>query len=177
MAKLRLKNLRRVQSSLRKEIIKASRDKDIRDGVADVIVKSIQDNPVKQAELATIKWREYAKKKNPPDPKHIPDKINFTFTGELMKDLRRNAKVRTIGNSITYVIEQSDRLHKFYKNRKGRAIRPKKGKSSFKQIYKWLKKKGKKYDYLRFSSKQKAEVASYVKSALLKKLTKIKRLK
>ena len=69
------------------------------------------------------------------------------------------------------MIQHTNRKHNFYKNSKGKAIRPKKGKSTFADIYGYLKDKGKKYDYLRsFSNKTRERITRVVKFTIYRQL-------
>jgi translation elongation factor P/translation initiation factor 5A len=112
MAKLRVKNIKKVISTFRKEVIKVARSKETRMEVGEIIVEDIQDNPAATAGPVTRDFREFFEQFNTTDPKYNRSLINITFTGELMKDLRNNVKVDTTSGQIEYIIEQSNKKHK-----------------------------------------------------------------
>jgi hypothetical protein len=116
MAKIKVKNLNKVQSSLRKKIRKALRSPNIREGVGEIVVDQIQDDSVPVQSEATIAWRKYYEKANETSPRYNRSKINFTFTGDLLKDLMKNVKARFDLNRAEFIIEQSNKKHKKYKN-------------------------------------------------------------
>lgn len=165
MAKLRVKNLKQVQSNIRKSIIRAARSPDIRQGVADTVVDQIQKE-TSAASAATKVWRKYFSKKNKTDPAHIPDKINITFTGEQLKDLKKKPLVDTTGGKIQYIIQHTQGKHKKYKKPNGRTTKG--AAKKYTEIYEYLKDMG--YDYLTFSSKSKARVIKFIRANIFKNL-------
>lgn len=164
MAKLTVKNLRQVQTKIRKDLTKTLRSKVVRDGVVDIVVDEIQKES-SNASAVTKKIRKYLERGNTTDPKYKRSKINITFTGELLRDLRKNIKARFTKGKAEYVIEHSGKKHKKYKNPKGKPI----GKVvSYKKINEYLKNLG--YDYLTFSGKSKNKVLDFVRKAIRKSL-------
>jgi len=137
MAKIKVTNLKRIQSALRQKIVKALRDKDIRGEVGTLTGDQIQSTTFKSAAESTQKTRKLLEKKNKTHPTYARSKINITFTGELLDDLRKNVKLEGSGGDYKYIIDNSEKKHKRYKGAKGKLI----GKSlSNKQIADYIKK-------------------------------------
>lgn len=176
MAKLKVTNAKRVKSDLKKAIIKAARDKDIRLGIGELIVEDIQDNPLASAGDVTQSFRQFFEQFNRTDPKYRRTKINMTFTGELMKDLKRNVKADIQGTSVSYIIEQSGRFHKNLKSGgtfkpKTTTVKNKKGKKSKRQVKKTHKEIGqfveaKGYDYLSFKPRLLDKLSQFIQRKL-----------
>lgn len=159
MAKLRVKNLNKVRTNIRKRVTKALRDKSIREGVGEIVVDQIQKEPVPVTSEATKSWRKYLEKNNPTSIRYNRRFINITFTGELLKDLMKNVKAKFSKGSVEYVIEHSDKKHKKYKKPNGR---PLKGtRKSYSEISDFIIDKG--YDYLTFSEKSKTRVIRFIR--------------
>lgn len=178
MAKLRVKNLKKVQTQIRKKFTKALRQKDIQKEVGKIIVDDIQDNSVGKASAATKAWRRYYEPANKPlDPKYDIDEINFTFTGKLMNDLRNNVVTDFKSGQISYVIEHSNKKYPSYKKPKRKTRRKKGSKKpkaskrfTFKSLYEQIRSLDFSYDYLIFSNEVKADILKFIR----KKLSKIK---
>lgn len=167
MTKLRITNLKQVQTSIRKEIIKVLRDESIRDNVGKIVVDEIRDEKFPVTSQVTKKWREYLEKGNKTHEKYNRNYINLTFTGELLNDLRGNIKARFTKGKAEYIIEHSNKKHNKYKKPSGK---PLKGtKQSYKKIGEYLFLLG--YPYLIFSNKSEKKVLKYIKEAILKRLT------
>ena len=168
MAKLRIKNLRQVQTAIRKEITKGLRDPEIRKGVGEIVVEEIQANPVPVTSKVTKAWRKYLEQGNKTDSKYRRSQINITFTGELLEDLKNNVKARFGGGKAEYVIEQSNKKHRKYKSPSGKPLKG--ARQSYKNISEFIIKKG--YNYLTFSSKSKKRVINFIRERLFKNLGK-----
>lgn len=184
MAKLRIKRLKTVQSKVRKAITSAARKKEVRDGIGEIIVDHIKDNPLGNASPVTQDFRAFFEQFNKTDSKYRRSKINITFTGELLDDLRKNVKVDTTTGEVRYIIEQSDKQHKNYKSGdKKRGVKPlfktkkvevtslktKKTrkvelKKTHKQIGKYVEQKG--YDYLTFDLKLLDKVITFISNSI-----------
>ena len=162
MAKLKVKNLKQVQTSLRMKIRKELRSKDVAKGVAEVVVGEIQDGDFGRPSEPYRDWREMNDDLNDTDPKYEIDKINITFTGELLKDLIKNVKASFSGNKSEYVLEHTDGTHKAYKTKSGKTKR-----SSYKDISKGVQKY---YPYLKFSSKTQSKVIKFIRDKVFKNL-------
>lgn len=166
MAKLKVKNLSKVQISIRKEITKALRDKDIRDGVGAIVVDQIQKEPIPVSSKVTLAWRKYLEKGNQVAKQYKRNFINITFTGELLADLKNNVKASFTAGKAEYVIEQSDKKHKKYKKPNGKTVKGER--KTYKEISEFVIDKG--YNYLTFSSKSKKRVIEFIKKELFKRL-------
>jgi hypothetical protein len=166
MAKLKIKNLKQVQNKIRRDITKVLRAKEVRIGVGEIVVEHIQTDPVPVKSKATLAWRNYLEEANQTAKEYIPGMINMTFTGALMKDLKKNVKASFTGGKAEYVIEQSDKKHKKYKKPKGGLV---KGTAqTFKEIGGHLFKLG--YKYLTFSKASKADVLRFIKKEIGRRL-------
>ena len=159
MAKLKITNLSRVKTDIRKKMTKALRNPDIRDGVGEIVVDQIQKERKPVTSAATKAWRKYLERGNKTSNRYNSNYINMTFTGDLLKDLKDNIKARFVRGEVEYVIEQSDKKHKKYKKPDGKPVT---GQSkSFKQISEYLNKNG--HEYLIFSNKSKKRVIEYIR--------------
>lgn len=191
MTKLRIKNLKQVQTSIRKEIIKALRDKKIAGRVALIAVNDIRNTSLGDAADFTKEMRDYYKPVNKTNPKYKRNDIRITFTGELLNDLIKNVKLESSKSKLAYVIEHSDGLHDQYrqpKKKKDRKFKKKTHKETrfdkksgeFKQVnratkipYKFIstqliKRLG--YDYLKFGKDTEAKILKFIKSEIFKRL-------
>lgn len=174
MATVKVTNLKNVTSAIKKQIVKASRDKSIRAGVGDIVVDDIQNKNYRNVSPTEPYARFRKRIKNKKDFKFDPAKINFTVKGSLMKDLRKNVVVSTTGGEIRYIIEHSDKLHTGYSVKKSprKGSKPYKTKPiAFKKIQKELAKYSKDYDYLKFSNQVLAKLNKFIKNSLIKLLT------
>lgn len=166
MAKLKVKNLKQVQSKIRKSIIKAARSPEIKQGVADTVVDQIRKESTAVKSPATKAWRKYFEKKNRTHPSYNRDEINITFTGEQLDDLKKKPLVDTTGGKIEYTIQHTGGKHKKYKKPNGRLTKGTAKK--YEEIRGYLKKIG--YDYLTFSSKNKKRVIKFIRDNIFKNL-------
>lgn len=164
MAKLKVKNLKQVTSSVRKFITKELRSKEIRQGVGEIVVKSIRAQMFGVPAKSTKKWRERYDSLNTTHPTYKRSKINITFTGELLEDLQKNVRANATSGRFVYVIEHSDKLHKKYNGVSGKiGSRSKYSDISDGIINKWG------YNYLKFDDKTLAKVISFINSEITKK--------
>lgn len=165
MAKLTVTNLKQIKSSIRKQIIKAARDPDIRVGLGEIAVQDIKDSSLGSPAPTTIQHRKYLEKHNKMDPKYQRSNINVTLTGELLGDLQKNVKANTTGSQINYVISQSDKLHKKYKGKKKRIGE----KIKYSKISDYLiNDHG--YDYLKFSDNTLKKMIELIRDKVFKNL-------
>lgn len=174
MAKVKVLNLKKVQTKLRKEIVKSLRDPSIREGIGEIYVDAVQDKKTPVKSKATKKWREYLEKGNTTSSKYSKANINLTFTGELMEDLKKNVKVKTTAKIAEYKIAQSDKLHKRYKNPKGKGIGKR---QKYSAISGYLLKKGYDYldsSYLKDNDKVTEKMIKFIKNGILSRLKKLK---
>jgi len=183
MAKLRVKNIKKVISNFRREVTKVARDKETRMEVGEIVVEDIQDNPVARAGKVTQQFRRYFEKYNSTDPKYKRSQINITFTGELMEDLKKNVKVDTTGGKLEYVIRQSDKQHKNYKsgskkpkkkiavtNLKTRETKERVYRATHNQVRRYVEDKG--YEYLKFSQRVIDKLGKFLQNKLYTELKK-----
>jgi hypothetical protein len=164
MAKLKVKNLKQVQTSLRMKIRKELRKKDVSKGVAEIVVGEIQDGDFGRPSDSYYDWRETNDSRNKTHKKYDRDKINITFTGELLKDLIKNVKASFSGSKSEYVLEHSDGMHKAYKTSKGKTKR-----STYKKISEGVQRY---YPYLTFSDKTQSKVIKFIRKEVISKLSK-----
>lgn len=168
MAKLKIVNLKKVQTRLRLKITKQLRSKEIRKGIAEIVVEDIQDKTYTASD-ATQSWRKYLEKGNETDPKYSRSKINITFTGELLGDLIKNVRAKFGGGKSEYIIEHSTGKggkHKKYKKPNGKA--PKGKAKTYKKISGYVQGLG--YDYLKFSDKTQSKVIKFIRDRVFKNL-------
>ena len=190
MATLKIKNLKQVQTALRKKITKQLRSPEIRKGVAEIIVSDIKDSNLGTPAEFTKDMRQYLEQFNTTDPKYRRDKISANFTGELLQDLINNVKAKFGGGKSSFILEHSNKGHTPYKQGKGKAkfskkktfkeTRFDKKTGSFKQVNKTLKVpysfistmiiKKHKYDYLKFSSATESKVIKFIRDKVFKNL-------
>lgn len=168
MAKVSVLNVKKVESKIKQDIRKVLRDKEVRTGVAEIVVDQIQKEKVPVTSEATKAWRKYLEQGNTTSNRYERPFINITFTGELLADLIKNIKASFTGGKSEYVIEHSDKKHKKYRKPNGK---PLKGEAqSYKQIQGHLKRNG--YEYLVFSNENLKRVIEFVKKTLFDKLKK-----
>lgn len=118
--KVKVLGLKKVTSLLRKEIIRELRSKEVRRGIADIVIEAIRNNPIPVTSEVTKSFREYFEQFNTTHPSYRRSQINFTFTGQLLEDLRTNVRLESNrGKGYSFIFEQSNRLHKGYKFRAG----------------------------------------------------------
>jgi len=164
MAKVKVTNLKRVSTRIRKAITKAARDKVVREAVGEAAVDGIKSSSFGTPAPSTVDWRKRYEKTNETDKSYKRNKINITFTGELLNDLANNVKVSTTGGAIRYIIEHSKKLHKKYNG-----VKKKIGKRvPYKTISKGVQGHG--YEYLTFTKKTKDKILKAFKKAIFNKL-------
>ena len=150
MATLKVKNLKNVEKALtrniRVKINKIFRDKSLRSDVGEIVAKDIKAQSWGEPETSTLRWRKLYQQYNKTDHKYKQNKINITFTGELLEDLSKN--VKAIPTKKSFEIKQSDKLHKKYKGKK--KLLGKK-RSKYSDIHDGLESLG--YDYLNIRDK------------------------
>ncbi len=162
MAKLKVLNLKQVQTSIRKKITKELRSKEVRNGVAEIVVNEIKDGDFGRPSESYREWREMNDGLNKTDKKYSRDKINITFTGDLLKDLISNIKAKFGDGKSEFILEHSDKMHKAYRTKSGKTK-----KSSYKDISKGVQKY---YPYLKFSSKTQSKVIKFIRDKVFKNL-------
>lgn len=184
MATLKIKNLKQVETALRKRITKSLRSPEIRKGVAEIVVSDIKDSNLGTPAKFTKEMREYLEQFNKTDKKYNRNKISANFTGELLQDLINNIKAKFGDGKSEFIIEHSNKSHKPYKQGKGKAKFSKnktvKDLRGGKQInravrvpYKFIstqliKRLG--YDYLKFNDKTQSKVIKFVREKIFKNL-------
>ena len=163
MAKLKIKNLKNVQSAIKKSIIRSARG--LKKGVAETVVDQIRKESTSAAS-STIEARKYLEKGNRTHPEYNRGNINITFTGEQLDDLKKKPTVDTTGGKVEYVIEHTGGKHKKYKKANGK---PMKGSAKkYTDIQGYLEKLG--YNYMTFSSKSKKRVIEFIRTNIFKNL-------
>lgn len=160
MAKLRVKNLSQVQNKIRRNLTSSLRKKTMRDGVGKIIVDEIRESDFGRPSDRYRDWREDNQSLNNTHKKYEIDKINITFTGELLDDLQKNVKLNSTTGNAEYVLEHTNKMHKAYKTQKGKTKR-----TTFKKISEGVLRY---YKYMTFSSKSKKKVLQFIKENLLK---------
>ncbi len=169
MAKLKVLNLKKVTSGIRRDITKALRDKEFRDGIGDIVVNEVKETTLGSAKDGTLAWRKYLEKGNATDPKYNRNKIKALFTGELLNDLRNNVRLDLSSGGASFTIEHTDKKHKKYKKPNGK---PTKGiAQTYKAIQGFLEELG--YFYIRNaknSAKIEKKVRDFIQEMLFKKL-------
>ena len=166
MATLKIKNLNKINTQIRKQITKAARSPQIRAGIAEIVVDQIQKEPIPVTSKATKIWRKYLEQRNNTDKAYNRNLINITFTGDLLKDLAKSIKASIGAGKIEYILQHTDKKHKKYKKPNGKST---KGEAkSFKFISNEIIKKG--YNYLVFSKKSNERVLKFFKENIFKQL-------
>lgn len=162
MAKVKVTGLKQIQSSIRKFITKELRRKDIRDGVSSIVVESIRKKNFGTPAKTTKKWRERYDSVNPTHSTYSRNKINITFTGELLNDLQKNIRANSTAGKFNYIMEHSDKLHKKYNGVSGKiGSKTKYSVISDGIINRWG------YDYLTFDDKTLTKVVSYINKQIV----------
>lgn len=169
MATVKVTNLKNVTSAIKKQIVKASRDKSIRLGIGELIVSDIQATTFRTLGSSEAYYKFRLRIKNKKDPKFTPTKINLTITGRLLKDIKSNVRVNTTGGEIRYIIEHSDKNHPQYSLKNTRKNTKKADSVPYKTIQQGLSAAG--YDYLKFSDRQLAKLSKFINNSLIKLLT------
>jgi hypothetical protein len=162
MARLKVKNMKNIQTKVRKKIRSVLKLKAIRNGVGDIVVDAIQDGSFGSPSDKYRAWRSRNDSLNKTHGKYDKDNINITFTGELLKDLRNNVKADFDGSKSSYIIEHSDGSHKPYKTKGGKTKSV-----TYKKISKGLQKL---YPYLTFHRGTQANILKFIKTELFKRI-------
>ena len=160
MARLRIKNLNQINTTLRKKITKALRSPTIRKGVGEVVVQDIRKASFGSPSKLYKKWRESNSQYNKLHPSYNLSNINITFTGELLNDLQKNMRVDTTGGGVEFVIEHSEGMHKPYKTKTGKTKS-----ASYQDISAGVSKL---YKYLVFPSNTRKNVLKFIRENLSK---------
>lgn len=171
MAKIKVTNLKNVTSAIKKQIIKASRDKSIRSGIGEIVVNDIQNKTFRRLSTNEPYYKFRLRIKNKKSPKYNPSNLNLTIKGSLMNDLKNNVRVNTTAGDIFYTIEQSDKTHTGYSLKKATrsSSKPYKTKpAKYSDIQKGVSKY---YNYLKFNNKMLANLNKFIKNRLLQLLT------
>jgi hypothetical protein len=159
MANVKVKGLKRVKSNIRKFITRSLRDPVVRKGVGKIVVDNIRAKNFGPPAKTTKKWRERYDGLNATHPTYARNKINITFTGELLNDLQNNVKSKSTGGQFNYIFEQSNKLHKKYNGVSGKiGSRSKYSEISDGIINKWG------YDYLKIDDKTLTKVIKFIQT-------------
>lgn len=169
MATVKVKGLKELRKSLNRKtkiaINKVFRQKQIRQGVASILVESIRDFIFNSASPATQRVREYLETYNSTHPNYDRRLINITFTGDLLNDLIRNAKADT--TNLAIIIEHSQKPKKGYKTKNGRIN----SKLTYQKLSKIIV-EDKKYDYFKVSAQTIVKIKKFIISKLESEIVK-----
>lgn len=136
MPKIKLKNIENVAKalnrSLRIELNKLFRDKQLRLDVGDILIKDIKDNfNLRNAAPATVRTRRYLERYNSTDSQYDRNRIKALFSGALLNDLAKN--VKGFPTKSTFEISHSKKKHPGYKTANGKTK-----KISYEQLSEYL---------------------------------------
>lgn len=181
MAVVEIKGLksfqRKLQTRVKASIRKTLRDKSLRKKVGDIVAQDIRDNYKATPKKFTKEMREWLEEFNQTHKDYDRDKINITFTGELLEDLANNIKADT--TRLAFVIEHSNKKHKNYKT-KGKGLKPRKVqvtslktrktsnvavKKSYQQISKYIR-EDHGHDYLKVSTHGQAKIIKLIRNKI-----------
>jgi hypothetical protein len=175
MAKVKVLNLEKIRSDIRKKIALGLRDEEIRKGIGEIIVQDIKETKdFGTPAESTIKWRERYEKSNTTDEFYNRNKLNATFTGELLEDLKNNVRLNSTKGAIAFEITQSSKFHKPYKSpskktksrSKSNVTRPK-----YSDIQNWMiNNYG--YNYLKIEDFTVRKLVAFIRNTLEKILVK-----
>lgn len=170
MAKIKVTGIKelseKLNRNLRIELNKIFSNADLRNRVGEIIVSDIKANTdFGSPAPSTLKWRERYEKTNKTDPAYQRDKLNATFTGELLDDLQKN--VKGFPTSLTFEIGHSDKLHSQYNGKKGKIGK----KTPYKVISQNLIEELE-YDYFRLSQQAQRLIVEEIKKEFFKVLSK-----
>jgi len=175
MAQLKIKNLKQIETSIRKRITKELRSKEVRRGVAQIVVDDIKDGSLGKPAEFTKDMRQYLEQFNKTDPRYRRGKISINFTGELLQDLINNVKAKFGSGKSSFVIEHSNKTHKPYKQGKRKLkFSKKKIPKSDRVTYSFISNNlinrlG--YNYLKFSDNTQAKVIKFIRDKIFKNLS------
>lgn len=168
MAKVKIKGVeaaaKKLSINLRVQVLKMFRNPLIRKQVGEIIIEDIKDNVnFKSPEEFTLKWRKRYDPLNKTDPKYSRNKLNATFTGELLEDLKNNVRADT--KNLSFVVEHSNKKHKKYQG-----VTKKIGsRSKYSDISEGLVDKlG--YDYFKLTDEARDKITKLVREELFKLL-------
>jgi len=156
---------KRLNRDLNIKLNKLFRDKNLRSEIGVIVVADIKKNVEFGApSSSTLKWRKTYDKLNKTDSAYDRNKIKAVFTGELLADLGKNV----LGNTTdkTFVIGNSDKLHKKYRGKSGLIGK----KVSFSKIAEYLV-NDLKYDFLKLSDEGRDKILSLVRDRIFKLLS------
>lgn len=163
--KLKVKNLKSLTIEIQKRVRKVLRDKDIRDGLGDILVEYIRTQSFGRPAKATIAARKYLEKYNVTDPDYNRSKIKAIFTGKLLEDLASNVKADFKPGKVGYVFEQSNKKHPKYQGKTKKVG----SRSSYKAIQEGLENLG--YNYVKIDDATIDKMINFIRSKLLNKLS------
>jgi hypothetical protein len=173
MAKITLKGLQGLRQKLGSRfkiaINKTLRDKQLRQKIGEIVESDIRETFKAIPAPATKQIREYYEKYNPTHPAYSRNKINITFTGELLRDLITNVKADT--TRIAFIVEHSNKKHKLYKlspksDLKRKVNRKPRTRATYREIQGYLAKLG--YDYLEITPTAADKITDTLREVLLK---------
>jgi len=175
MAKVKVLNLDKIRSDIRKKITLALRDETIRTGIGEIVALDIKETKdFGTPAESTQKWRARYEKSNTTDEYYQRNKLNAVFTGELIEDLKNNVRLSSTKGDISYEIKQSDKFHKPYKSpskkkkssSKSNVTRPK-----YSDIQNWMI-NNYNYNYLKIEDFTIKKLVTFMRKALEKILVK-----
>jgi hypothetical protein len=152
--------------NLRIELNKIFSSNELRETVGQIIVNDIKKNAdFGKPAPSTKKWRKTYEPHNATDPEYNRDKLNATFTGELLEDLQKN--IKGYPTKLTFEIGHSDKKHSQYKSKDGKIGK----KTPYKVISKHLiNELG--YDYFQLTETAKKLIIEEIKKEFFKVLSK-----
>jgi hypothetical protein len=163
MAKVKVKGFKELRNLVGRRakiaINKTIRDKTLRDKIGVLIVDYIRNNFSEVPAPATIAIRQYLEQFNTTHPTYKRRKINVTFSGALLDDLKNNVKADT--TQLAIVIEHSQKKHPGYKTGSGKTKRV-----SFSLINQYLV-NDMNYDYIKVDDKTKDKIVKLIRKEIL----------
>jgi hypothetical protein len=164
--RLKLKNLDEINGVIEKKVRGTIKNKETTKQVAKIVSDGVKERKISVKSKVTLAWRRYLERGNKTDEKYSRTRINFTFTGDLLKDLINNAKLKINKKGAEYTIQNSKGIHKKYRKPDGK---PLKGKAvSFKQINNYLNSLG--YYYLqKVSKKNTKKIIKYLRKEIMRR--------
>lgn len=171
MAKIKIKGVeeasKKLSRNLRIEMNKIFRNPVLRKNVGQIIIDDIKKNVnFGTPSERTRKWREVYDKLNTTDPAYSRNKLNATFTGELLEDLKNN--VKGFPTALTFEIGHSNKRHKQYQG-----VTKKIGsRSTYQEISSGLV-DNLGYDYFQLTDKAQDQITKLIREELFKLLTNI----
>ena len=164
--RIRLKNLGELNKIIAKRVESVVKNKETGKQITKIVTDGVKERRISVKSKATLAWRRYFEKGNKTDSKYNRDRINFTFTGDLMRDLINNVKYKSGKSRGVYTIEQSKSLHKKMKKPDGTPVKG--SAKSYKQINTYLNKLG--YFYLhKVNKKNTKRIVRYLRREILRR--------